>query len=76
MMTSSVEVETIDDLPLLGIKSSPLDNLGACGQFCRLECIKVYFQRVIHFVPLGRRFQNTGTEQVVNHSTTRRWRKR
>ena len=29
MMTSSVEVETIDDIPLLGIKASPLDKLGA-----------------------------------------------
>ena len=29
MMTSSVEVETIDDIPLLGIKASPLDRLGA-----------------------------------------------
>ena len=29
MMTSSVEVETIDDIPLLGIKPSPLDRLGS-----------------------------------------------
>jgi len=29
MMTSSVEVETIDDIPLLGMKSSPLDRLGS-----------------------------------------------
>lgn len=28
MMTSSVEVETIDDIPLLGLKSSPLDKFG------------------------------------------------
>ena len=28
MMTSSIEVETIDDIPLLGIKGSPLDKLG------------------------------------------------
>ena len=28
MMTSSVEVETVDDIPLLGLKRSPLDKLG------------------------------------------------
>ncbi len=28
MMTSSIEVETIDDIPLLGLKPSPLDKLG------------------------------------------------
>ena len=28
MMTSSVEVETIDDIPLLGLKPSPLNKLG------------------------------------------------
>ncbi len=28
MLTSSVEVETIDDIPLLGLRRSPLDHLG------------------------------------------------
>ncbi len=28
MMTGSIEVETIDDIPLLGLKASPLDKLG------------------------------------------------
>ena len=28
MLTSSVEVETIDDVPLLGLRRSPLDKLG------------------------------------------------
>lgn len=28
MMTSAVEVETVDDIPLLGLRRSPLDRLG------------------------------------------------